>query len=244
MNGQVFRPGSVLHLVCLLIVLLAVGIYWLFARRWRDQAHLEHLRRATGLGCVAVWLINTLFWATRQPMSWEQAIPLHYCNMANLIAAIAILGHRRVFQGLLYFWAFGLCIWAFLTPTVQMGYLYVEFWIFWLYHLFIGLGVVFILVADRFRPNCRDLGLAMLITAAYTFTLAVIDYITGWNYGFVGPSKPDSPTIIDGLGPYPLRLLWMALLAAGVFILLQLPFYRRSGSKSGPSNDLESTTKS
>ncbi len=214
-----------MHGLCLVACLLIVGLYVWLARRYRETPHRVALERWVGLGCLATWLGNTAFWMWPSWFAWEQALPLHYCNLANVFGAIAVLTRRRLFQALIYFWALALCIWAFLTPTVRMGPLHAQFWIFWLYHLFILLAVAHVLVADQFRPEGRDLRHVMVFTAIYTGVLIVVDYLGGWNYGFVGPSKPESTTLIDALGPYPLRLLWIVLLAAVALSLCYLPWY-------------------
>jgi uncharacterized membrane protein YwaF len=62
--------------------------------------------------------------------------------------------------------------------------------------------------------------------------LVALDAITGWNYGFVGPSLPTQKNILDFLGPYPLRLLWMALIGAFLFTLLMIPWLRPLGTSA------------
>lgn len=225
MNGDKFASGSLMHGLCVLLCLAAVAAYAFLGRK-REEAQ-PAMRWFVGGGCLVAWLINTTFWMWPSRFIWEQALPLHFCNMANLIGAVAVLARRRLFQAVIYFWALALCIWAFLTPTVEMGPRHAEFWIFWLYHAFILIAVAHVLVIDRFRPEKCDLLQVVAFTAAYTGILIAVNYQWGWNYGFVGPSKPNAPTLIDALGPYPLRLLWIALLALGLFVLCYLPWIRK-----------------
>jgi len=46
----------------------------------------------------------------------------------------------------------------------------------------------------------------------------------GSNYGFLGPSKPDLPAIVDFLGEWPMRLAAIAIIVATVMALLMLPW--------------------
>jgi hypothetical integral membrane protein (TIGR02206 family) len=206
--------------------------YVRLARGVREQEGGRRLDLGLGVGCLMVWLVNTIFWMWPSRFLWESSLPLHYCNMANLLGAAAAFTRRRIFQGLVYFWAMALCVWAFLTPTVRYGPLHAQFWVFWLYHAFIGLAVVHVLVADRFRPTWADLKQTTVFTGGYTAVLIVANWQWGWNYGFVGPSVPQSPTIIDALGPYPLRLVWIVLLAFGMFVLCWLPWCREGRRES------------
>jgi hypothetical integral membrane protein (TIGR02206 family) len=202
-----------------------------------DRAR-RNLRLLIGWGCIAVWVLNTAHHAMPERFSWGGSLPLHFCNLANLFGAAAILKRSRLFRGILYFWALGLCSWAFLTPTLQDGPALPGFWIFWVYHLFIGLSLVYLLAVEHFRPTARDLRSSCLFTLSYTLLIALVDRLFDWNYGFLGPAVPDSPTPVDVLGPYPLRVVWMILIGAVVFAMLWLPFAQPSRSGSRPSESL------
>lgn len=227
MDLQTFTPFSLVHIVTLAACLLiAVATTLAGVRRLRYPRKLRLLRRMIVLGCVSVWLLNTSFWLHPNYFRWEGALPLQFCNLANLIGALAVARKIRVAQSVLYFWSFALCIWAFLTPSLDQGPARIGFWIFWAYHLFILISVLFVLTVDRFRPAWRDCFSAIGITLSYMALLAIINHFTGWNYGFVGAGSPIHPSPVDALGPYPLRLVWMALIGSAIFIILLLPWLR------------------
>ena len=52
-----------------------------------------------------------------------------------------------------------------------------------------------------------------------------IDAVFGLNYGYVGDTMPSRPTLLDVLGPWPLRVLFMMLLGAGGMTVLWLPWW-------------------
>ena len=53
---------------------------------------------------------------------------------------------------------------------------------------------------------------------------APVDIIFDTNYGYVGPTRPSVPTLIDFLGPWPLRVIWLILIGASVFVLAWAPW--------------------
>ena len=222
-----FQTGSVLHLASLLgcaALVLLFGMAGKHANARGDTAALRRLRRFAGCGGLVVWVVSAVFCSLPPRLAWDYSLPLHFCNLANLIGAAAVLGPWRFWKSVLYFWAVTLCIWAFLTPVIGGGYATLEFWVFWGYHLFIPLTVVEVLVVQRFRPSFTDLRNAWILTFCYLVLLVILDYITGWTYGYVGPSTPDAPTLLDVFGPYPWRLLWMSLIASGLYLLAWLPW--------------------
>ncbi len=226
-----FETGSVIHLGCLMVCGVAtLGVVGL-ARAVRGTGRERWFRLAIGWGSVGVWVMQAVFMVWPGHFAWRWSLPLHFCNLANLIGAVAVLTGRRRFQAVLYFWAFALCLWAFLTPTLDAGPGRVAFWVFWAYHVMIPVSVVEVLVVQGFRPGWADYRQAVIWTVAYAAGLAGLNAATGWNYGFVGPWTPSQPTPLGVLGPYPWRLLWMGALGAGVFALLVLPW--RKGVEGG-----------
>ena len=75
----------------------------------------------------------------------------------------------------------------------------------------------------RISSSLRDFFTAS-VAAAYVAIVLPIDLATGWNYGFVGPGRPEVPTIVDLLGPWPLRLVFIAAIAAGAMAIALLPW--------------------
>ena len=196
----------------------------LAARRSPSPEKVVWIKRFVGFGCLAAWVINALYWLMPEQIGWHQSLPIHFCYMADLIGAAAVFSGGRLFKSVLYFWATTLCIWAFLTPLVDGGVRDFSFWLFWVYHLFILLAVTEVLFVQGFRPRFGDLKAAILFTAGYTGILAVLDFFFEWNYGFVGPRKPGVPTLLDMLGPYPVRLIWLGMLGLLLFFLAWLPW--------------------
>jgi len=233
---ETFSQGSPLHAACLAVCVLAVIVTTLLARRFRDHAAASRrLRLAIAIGCIVSWIASNGYGLHPERFSWAESLPLHFCNLANLLGARAVVTRRRISQGLMYFWSFALCSWAFLTPSLYVGPTDLWFWLFWIYHTFIPVATAWILVADRYRPGWRDWRISVMLTLAYMALLAVLDAVTGWNYGFVGPSLPTQRNLLDFLGPYPVRLLWMALIGTFLFALLMLPWLRcRNPPPSAP----------
>jgi hypothetical integral membrane protein (TIGR02206 family) len=237
MDLHTFEPGSATHLATLLVCVgLAVGLATAGAALRGRAAALRRVRIALAVGCVAVWCLSSAFWIVAAEFRWDQALPLQFCNVANLIGAWAVATRRRIAQALLYFWCFALCSCAFLTPLLFQGPASFWFWIFWSYHLFIALATAWVLGVDRFRPGWGDAARALAWTLAYAAALFALNLATGWNYGFLGRGVPGQPSLIDFLGPWPLRLLWMGLIGSALFLALVLPWrLARLGRRGRPA---------
>lgn len=239
MDLHTFEPGSPTHFATLLVcVALSVGLALTGPALRRRPATLRGCRIALAGGCVAIWCVSGAFWVVASGFSWDRALPLHFCNMANLIGAWAVATRHRLAQALLYFWLFALSSCAFLTPLLFDGPATLWFWIFWSYHLFIALATAWVLGVDRFRPGWGDAARALAWTLAYAAALSLLNLATGWNYGFLGRGVPGQPSLLDFLGPWPLRLLWMTLIGSALFFALVLPWRlgrKRKAEGSAPA---------
>ena len=228
MNLDTFAIFSVVHLLAVASCVLISTMFVIFGCRWRSSSHRSRLiRLGIVTGCLVSWVASTVFWFHPAYFRWDVALPLQFCNLANLLGAIAVGRQIRTAQSLLYFWSFGLCLWAFVTPSLDVGPTHIWFWIFWGYHLFILISIAHVLIVDRFRPGWKDFRQAVLLTFAFSIFLTVLNAISGWNYGFLGAGSPVNPSPVDVLGPYPLRILWMLLIGIGVFGVLLIPWRLR-----------------
>jgi hypothetical integral membrane protein (TIGR02206 family) len=132
----------------------------------------------------------------------------------------------RPWRTILYFWGLGLSTQAFFTPTLDLGPMHTKYWLFWVGHTAIVGSAVYDMVVRGYRPTLRDLGFALLTTYTLNMSIFYFDVLLTdlvkepISYWYIGPSKPDKPTVIDKLGRWPLRVLWVALIVITDFILL------------------------
>jgi len=72
--------------------------------------------------------------------------------------------------------------------------------------------------------HAAALGAIALLAVLSIALVLPLDIAFGWNYVFVGPSKPQVRTIVDLLAPWPERLGLIALIAAAAMALVLLPW--------------------
>ena len=224
---QSFQSFSSQHLITVAGFALVVTLAILGARRIRNGAVLRRVEIAVAAIAAALW-IGIVIWGFspgRYNPSWSY--PINICDLVALVAPIAFVRPQRNWHALLYFWGFSLSTQALLTPDLVSGPSTLAFWIFWLMHVLIVGGAVYILVVRGYRPTWRDCFFAIGMAWVWLILIFVLNWVTGYNYGYVGNAKPSQPTLIDYLGPWPLRVLWMGLLGSAAMLLLQLPWALR-----------------
>lgn len=245
-----FKSFTAIHLITVLVLGAAmVGGCWL-GRCWRGSEREKRLRFGWGGFVAGIALVTNLYYAL--PKHWDitESLPLQLCDLAIIIAAIAMLTDSRVFRTMLYFWGIGLSTQAFITPTVGYGVGHERFWLFWIGHTCIVGSAVYDIVVGGYRPRLKDLGIISAISIGYLFTMLGInewlsDADTIVNYGYVGRRRPSNPTLIDKLGPWPERVVIITLIVLVDYVVLWAiwPLARRiGGGEAGRDPVAEATS--
>ena len=222
---ETFRAYSALHLAAVAAIVVATLVaIAVRRRRGGDASAVGPVERAVALGYAAMWA-GTFVWLNTGPKhdpltTW----PLQLCHWVALADALMLAWPWRPLRAVAYFCGLALCTQAVFTPSLVEGPAQWPFWFFWATHAMIVAVPAYDIVARGFRPQWRDLGIACVVAIGYVALILPVDLATGWNYGFVGPSKPDVPTIVDLLGPWPQRLALIVAIAFAAMALLMLPW--------------------
>ena len=161
------------------------------------------------------------WWLRPANFNWQESLPLHMCDLAGIIAPVALLTRVRWPRTLLHFWGVGLCSQWVCTPVANAGPQKIEFWISFVLHASILGSAACDVIVRGYRPTWRDWRLAILAGVGYVLVVLPLDIMIGANYGYVGDTRPKAPTIVDHLGPWPLRILWVCLLGTATLTLVQ-----------------------
>lgn len=220
-----FRAHGALHVAVLSAIALAIATA-IVVRRRRPVAAARSGpgERVVALGYLAMWA-GTFVWLNTGPKhdpltTW----PLQMCHWVAALDALVLVRPYRALRSIAYFCGLALCTQALVTPSLVEGPGRWPFWFFWATHAMIVAVPVYDIAARGFRPTPRDFAVACAAAIGYVAIVLPIDIATGWNYGFVGPSKPDVPTIVDLLGPWPQRLAAIVAISFAAMALLLLPW--------------------
>ena len=154
------------------------------------------------------------------------ALPLHLCDVAPLVAAVALWWRQPLAAEIAYFWGLAGSLMALLTPDLPDApgsFLWTQYVV---EHGATVLAALLLPLAMGLAPRRGALGRAVGATAALALVAGVADLLTGGNYMFLR-HPPASPTLINLLGPWPWYLGGAAVIGFGLLALLDLPFRLR-----------------
>ena len=221
---QAFRAFSALHAVTLVAIATLTGLAILVARIRGPSQRASPAERLVGWAYLAAWVTTYSYFLFSPLHEPAKTLPLQLCHITAALAALLLITRWQWLRPLVYFWGLALCTQALVTPSLTEGPALYPYWFFWSTHGMIVGVALYEVFARRYRPALRDYGVACAAAAAYFALVLPLDIAFGWNYGFVGPDKPEVRTIVDALGPWPLRLAPMVALVAAAMGLLLLPW--------------------
>lgn len=213
--------SSQLHILMISIVLIAIFIIVVFRNKIRNKSE-KCFSKLFGVSLLSIWIVYTIYNFLPANFDIQESLPLHVCDALALTAIYILLKPNRKLSAFLFFCAIPLTGQAIATPTGEQNILLIRFWLFWLLHAGIILASVYDIAVRGYRPNFKSYLFALLCSLLYVGTIFPINTVFGFNYGFIGNSSPDVPTMVDVFGPWPLRVLWMFLAVSLVQFFMYL----------------------
>jgi hypothetical integral membrane protein (TIGR02206 family) len=211
-------------LILLSIPALAGGLTFLSKGK---PAVAKASRLALGLFLLANELI---FYAFKLSQGWFQfpaGLPLQLCDLILWLTVLAALTLRQMpFEFAFFAGILGTGM-AVITPDLWEPFPSYPTVYFFLVHCGIVATLLFLWWSGQAKPEPGCVRRSMLILNAYVATLGLFNWIFGTNYVYLC-RKPQSASLLDYLGPWPLYLVAVELIALAGFWLLSLPFRRRN----------------
>lgn len=220
-----FPLFGLLHLSLLLGIFGAAWLWVSWARAHQDAARRRHVEEMLAYANLALWIVIRLYLITPAQFKWSVWIPLGMCDIVSLLASIKLLNpHNRWLSIALYFGGIGLCTNALITPDLGEGPRQSEFWAFWLRHAVIMVVAIYDLAVLGFRPDWNDWKRVCAAGLGYIALVSAVNIPFHFNIGFMGDSLPGNPSVLDFLGAWPLRLVWVVLIVGALWAMMVAPW--------------------
>jgi len=215
------------HLVAVAVTaVLCIGV--VVAARTRPGGWTPWFSRGLAAFLAGWFVADQLYRIARGTWDVETNLPLELTDAVTLIAALALLGGGALVFELTYFWGLTGSLQATLTPALDAdeGFPGFYYWSFFAIHGGVVLAATFLAFGLRMTPRPGAVRRVFAVTLAWAALVGAADLVTGGNYMYLR-EKPDTASLLDYLGPWPLYLVAAAAVALAMFALLDLPFRRR-----------------
>ena len=211
------------HLSALAVVVLVSGLMAVAALRIGDpwQRRSEHL---LALLLFAVWPMRLIGYSIAGSLTLDDALPLHYCDIAAITGGLALWTRRHVFCEVVYFFGLAGTLQGLITPPLDVDWPHPRFIYHFLWHGGVVIAAIHVVTAMRHAPRAGAILRMMGWTAIYGGIVGLLNALLHTNYGFLC-FKPPSPSLMDHLGPWPWYVAALAGVAWVFYTVLDLPFW-------------------
>lgn len=215
-----FTPWTWAH-GAMVVLCAALAAGWITLGYVSRRGPRERIVRAVGAGAMLqTQLLMQLYWLS--PGRWDPAesLPLHTCDLGAWLAPLALLGGWRWLRVIVCFWGLGFATQAFVQPTLEDGPASMQYYFYFFNHGVMIAAALYEIVVRGLRPRFAEAWFAVGASFAYIAAVLPLNAAFGWNYTFTGRTIPEQPTVIDRLGPWPLRVVWIVLIGTSLFMVI------------------------
>jgi hypothetical integral membrane protein (TIGR02206 family) len=212
------------------LTVFAIGsaaLVWIGHRQSESQARL--LGRILGALTAVVYGPGLVY--SVLPPTIADSVPLRLTDLATATAAYALWSQRHWAFALTYYWGLVLSTQALISPVLYApDFPSYEFLWFWAIHLLVVWAAIYLTWGRGMRPRWRSYRIAVITTLVWAAVTLTFNTIAGTNYGFLN-RKPDTPTLLDVLGPWPVYLVTGGTLIVIIWALMTWPWERKRRPK-------------
>ena len=168
------------------------------------------------LGGWASWYV--LFWM-RGWLGIGNELPLNLCDWAAIALIVALIRPSQIAYELGYFWGLAGTLHGLVTPPLLRDFPDPQFIFFFINHGGIIASLLYLTIADGWRPWPKSLPRVIAATLGYAAVAGFVDWQLGVNYGLLR-AKPDNFSILDFLSPWPVyipELVLIGILSVGLY---------------------------
>lgn len=147
-------------------------------------------------------------------------LPLDLCNLAALLMPILAYTKNKTIFNIFYFLVMAGTTQAIITPNLYDAFPHYTFLKYFYVHCGLVVIIFYKILVFKMRPTWRGMLTAFGTIQVYLLALMLINFLVGSNYAYVN-HKPDTPSLLDYMGPYP----WYLLVGEGVAVVFFLLYY-------------------
>ena len=222
-TGEPFILFGTGHLIALAVIVL-INLSFIWLRKSKHQKLKDGVRYAIAATLVIaegswhVWNIAIGEWTI------QTHLPLHLCAVLVWTSVIMLLTKSYRIYEFVYFLGIAGASQALLTPEAGI-YGFPHFRVFQTIfaHGAIVTAAIFMTVVEGYRPYWSSFKRVIIWLNIYAVIVTGINLLIGSNYLYT-IHKPDTASLMDVLGPWPVYLLSLEALALIFCLLLYAPW--------------------
>ena len=198
----------------------------LFLIRFRNSS--DSVKAAWRWLLALILIVNEVAW---HYWNWvvgrwtlQTMLPLHLCSILIWAGAWMLMTKSYRIYEFMYLLGIAGAIQVLATPDLGIyGFPHFRFFQTFLSHGLIITSAIYMTVVEGFRPTWKSMVRVFIWANVYAAIVYFINIYLGSNYLMIN-YKPDLPSLLDLLPPWPIYILYMELIGIASMLILYLPF--------------------
>ncbi len=221
--GSSFDLYGTGHLIALGLVVLFCLSFLYFKNVWNEQ-HKKQFRYAVAFILFIneiAWHIWAAYWGI---WSIKTMLPLHMCSVIVWLTIYMLITNNHAIYEVAYFLGIGGALQALLTPEAGIyGFPHFRAFNTFIAHGLLVIAPIYMTIIEGFRPTLQSFKRVFIWTNLYMIPVFFLNLAIDSNYLFIA-HKPDFPTLLDLLAPWPWYILQLEFIGFAILFILYLPF--------------------
>ena len=215
-----FIPFSTSHVIVLTTAVLGLLLLVVFRKSLVKESRLFQVLRWTLFTVLLSSEVTYQYWALSNDI-WYMGgyLPLHLCGIASIITMIGLVSLNKTLIQISFFIGIVPSFLALITPDMPYDYQHFRFWVFFILHMTIPWGSLFLALS---RPDAISLRSAFKVfglLVAYALVIGfLVNPMTGANYLYL-TQMPTADTLLNIFGEGTWYYLNLGITALILFLL-------------------------
>ena len=197
----VFEMFSASHLIVLAIFIFVSAVLFLYRRKLKGNKWRK-TEVAVCFSLILFEVMNQAWMYMNGVWKLGRSLPLELCNLALILSIILLLTRKKPIFELLFFIAILGATQAILTPALTYDFPHFRFFHFFYAHMMVVWVSLYFTWAKGFYPTFQSVLKLLVFINLLLPVILFINKAADGNYWFLR-HKPQSPSLLDLLGPYP-----------------------------------------
>src|SRR5215216_1209657 len=180
------------------------------------------------------WILALILWSNESAWHYwnyisgiwtiQTMLPLHICSILVWLGAWMLVTKSYKIYEFMYFMGIAGAIQVLVTPDLGIyGFPHFRFFQTFLSHGLIITAAIYMTVVEGFRPTWKSMIRVFVWMNVYALIIYFVNNYLGSNYLMIN-HKPELPSLLDLLPPWPIYILYMEAIGILSMFLLYLPF--------------------
>lgn len=185
-DGVYFKNFSPAHFLLIAIALCGAYLIYKYKDVLREDRYSKMFKRTIGITLLSQQIILYGWYLFTGFSSIKESLPLYNCRIAIICTALALLTDKKILKSLSVYWGlYGAILSLIIVEGDPFSFPHYTIVSFFVGHIFLLWGSLFILFVDNYQVNKRNLKDVLKLTTAYHFVLLIFNIMVKANYDYL-----------------------------------------------------------